>query len=376
MDADLRAIGRQFAISGEYVSGGPYGMGHINDTFAATFRQGNGSTRFILQRINHHVFKNIEGLMSNIVAVTGHLSSKIRAGGGDVLRETLNLVPTRDGCSFLQTEAGESWRVYVFIEGARTYESVERMGHVCAAGRAYGNFQNLLSDFPSEALVETIPDFHHTGKRFEDFLNAVDTDVANRARTAIPEIEFVTKRGQLVTVLVDLLKEGRLRRRITHNDTKFNNVMIDDRNGEGVCVIDLDTVMPGLSLYDFGDSIRSMANTGAEDEPDLSHVEFDLEVFAAYTRGYLDATRSFLDREEIERLPLAAILMTLECGMRFLEDYLRGDTYFRTTRPDHNLDRSRTQFKLIEGMEEAQEAMALHVERSLAESGDGGGEGA
>ena len=372
MGADLRTIGRQFAISGEYVSGGPYGTGHINDTFAATFQQGSGPTRFILQRINHHVFKNIEGLMSNIVAVTGYLSGKIRAAGGDPLRETLNLVPMRDGRSFLQTEGGEFWRAYVFIEGARTYESVERMEHVYAAGRAYGSFQNLLSGFPSEVLIETIPSFHHTGKRFNDFLSAVDADVANRAHTAVPEIEFVAKRGQLATALVDLVSEGKLRRRITHNDTKFNNVMIDDRTGEGLCVIDLDTVMPGLSLYDFGDSIRSMANTAAEDEADLSRVVFDLDVFASYTRGYLEATRSSLEREEIERLPFAAILMTLECGMRFLEDYLRGDTYFKTTRPDHNLDRSRTQFKLIEGMEEAQEAMALSVERSLAESVDGG----
>ena len=372
MGADLGAIGRQFAISGDYVSGGPYGTGHINDTFAATFQQGSGPTRFILQRINHHVFKDIEGLMSNIVAVTGYLSSKIRAGGGDPLRETLNLVPTRDGHSFLQTEGGDFWRAYVFIEGARTYESVERIEHVYAAGRAYGNFQNLLTNFPSEALVETIPGFHHTGKRFKDFLSAVDADVANRAHAVVPEIEFVTRRGNLVTVLVDLMSEGKLRRRISHNDTKFNNVMIDDRTGEGLCVIDLDTVMPGLSLYDFGDSIRSLANTGAEDEPDLSRVDFDLDVFASYTRGYLEATRSSLDREEIERLPFAAILMTFECGMRFLEDYLRGDTYFKITRPDHNLDRSRTQFKLIEGMEEAQEAMALNVERSLAESADGG----
>jgi len=373
MGADLGAIGRQFAISGDYVSGGPYGTGHINDTFAATFQQGSGPTRFILQRINHHVFKDIEGLMSNIVAVTGYLSSKIRAGGGDPLRETLNLVPTRDGHSFLQTEGGDFWRAYVFIEGARTYESVERIEHVYAAGRAYGNFQNLLTNFPSEALVETIPGFHHTGKRFKDFLSAVDADVANRAHAVVPEIEFVTRRGNLVTVLVDLMSEGKLRRRISHNDTKFNNVMIDDRTGEGLCVIDLDTVMPGLSLYDFGDSIRSLANTGAEDEPDLSRVDFDLDVFASYTRGYLEATRSSLDREEIERLPFAAILMTFECGMRFLEDYLRGDTYFKITRPDHNLDRSRTQFKLIEGMEEAQEAMALNVERSLAEGADGGG---
>ena len=376
MGADLGAIGRQFAIGGEYMSGGPYGMGHINDTFAATFRQASGPTRFILQKINHHVFKDIEGLMSNIVAVTGYLSHKIRATGGDPLRETLTLVPARDGRSFHRTEGGEFWRAYVFIEGARTYESVERMEHVHAAGWAYGAFQNLLRDFPSQTLIETIPDFHHTGRRFKNFLDAVEADVVNRASTAIPEIEFVTKRAPLVPVLVDLMRVGKLPRRITHNDTKFNNVMIDDHTGEGVCVIDLDTVMPGLSLYDFGDSIRSMANTGAEDEPDLSRVNFDLQVYASYTRGYLEATGGFLAREELERLPWAVILMTLECGMRFLEDYLRGDTYFKTNRPDHNLDRCRTQFKLAEGMEDAQEAMASLVEKSLAEGADGGSHGA
>jgi Ser/Thr protein kinase RdoA (MazF antagonist) len=371
MGTDLGAIGRQFAIDGEYVSGGPHGTGHINDTFAATFRQTGGTKRFILQRINHHVFKDIEGLMSNIVAVTGYLSRKIRAAGGDPLRETLTLVPTRAGRSYHQTAGGEFWRAYVFIEGARTYESVERMEHVHAAGRAYGDFQNLLRDFPSETLIETIPGFHHTGRRFENFLDAVEADVANRARAATREIEFVTSRAHLVPVLVELTREGKLRTRITHNDTKFNNVMIDDRTGAGVCVIDLDTVMPGLSLYDFGDSIRSMANTGAEDEPDLSRVDFDLQVYASYARGYLEATGGFLDREELELLPLAAILMTLECGMRFLEDHLRGDIYFKTTRPDHNLDRCRTQFKLVEGMEQAQEAMSLLVEESLAAGVDG-----
>jgi len=369
--ADLRAIGRQFAINGEYVGGGPYGTGHINDTYAVTYQQSSGPTRFILQQINHRVFRDVEGLMSNIVAVTGYLSRKIRERGGDPLRETLTLVPTHDGRSFLHTEDGAYWRVYVFLEGARTYEAVERMEHVQAAGRAYGDFQNLLRDFPAETLIETIPDFHNTAKRFNDFLNAVEADLAHRAHTAIPEIEFVKQRAQLVPVLMDLMREGKLRGRITHNDTKFNNVMIDDRTGKGVCVIDLDTVMPGLSLYDFGDSIRSMANTGAEDEADLSRVKFDLQVFASYTRGYLEATRSFLDREEMKRLPFAAILMTLECGMRFLEDYLRGDPYFKTARPSHNLDRTRTQFKLIEGMEEAQETMALQVARSLAEGSEG-----
>ena len=367
MQPDLQAIGRRFEVEGDFESGGPYGMGHINDTYAAVYRRDAGCKRFILQRINHRIFRDPEGLMANIVAVTGHLSRKIRTAGGDPLRETLTLIPALNGNSFVQTEAGEYWRVYVFIEGARTYESVERLDHVRAAGRAFGTFQQRLSDFPARSLSETIPGFHHTRKRFEALLQAVEQDVKNRARAAGPEIEFVLRRGDLTSVLVDLQSAGRLQQRITHNDTKFNNVMIDDSTGEGVCVIDLDTVMPGLSLYDYGDSIRSLTNTGAEDETDLSKVDFNLEVFELYTRGYMEATRGFLQKEEIELLPFAAQLMTLECGMRFLADYVQGDTYFKTRRPEHNLDRCRTQFKLVKGMEDATEQMAAIVQRWTGE---------
>jgi Ser/Thr protein kinase RdoA (MazF antagonist) len=363
MAPDLQAIGRRFAIEGDFESGRAYGTGHINDTFAVVYRRGAHRTRFILQRINHRVFRDPEGLMANIVAVTGHLSRKIRAAGGDPLRGTLTLIRALDGNSFVQTEAGEFWRVYDFIEGAKTYESVEKLDHVRSAGRAFGTFQQLLSDFPADKLSETIPGFHHTRKRFEAFLRAVEQDVENRALAARPEIEFVLRRGELASVLVDKLSAGRLQQRITHNDTKFNNVMIDDLTGEGVCVIDLDTVMPGLSLYDYGDSIRSLANTGAEDETDLSKVNFTLEVFDLYTRGYMEATRGFLQQVEVDLLPFAAQLMTLECGMRFLADYLQGDIYFKTRRPEQNLDRCRTQFKLVKGMEAAADQMASIVQR-------------
>lgn len=344
------------------MSGGPFGTGHINDTYAATYRQDAHPKRYILQRINHHVFKNPETLMANVVAVTSHLSRKIQAAGGDPLRETLTLIPALDGSSFVRTEAGEYWRVYVFIEGARTYETVQCLDHVASAGRAFGSFQTLLQDFPAHELSETIPDFHHTPKRFERFLQAVSEDVMRRARTARPEIEFVLRRKDLMSVLLDKRSAGKLPLRITHNDTKFNNVLIDDVTGEGVCVIDLDTVMPGLSLYDFGDSIRSLATTGAEDEPDLSKIHFDLAVFGQYTRGYLEAARGLLQTEEVRHLPFAALLMTLECGMRFLTDYLQGDVYFKIHRPEHNLHRCRTQFKLAEDMEAAADQMAATVE--------------
>jgi Ser/Thr protein kinase RdoA (MazF antagonist) len=363
MATNLEAIGRQFAISGEFISGGPYGTGHINDTYAAVYRQGAVERRFIFQRVNHNVFKHPEGLMANIVAVTSHLGRKIQASGGDPLRETLTLVPALDGRSHFRTATGDYWRVYVFIEGARTYEAVENLEHVSSAGRAFGRFQQLLSDFPADELIETIPDFHHTGKRFEAFSRAVEEDVKDRVGTARPEVDFVLQRGDRMNVFVDLLAAGGLRQRITHNDTKFNNVMIDDHTGEGVCVIDLDTVMPGLSLYDFGDSIRSLANTGAEDEPDLSRVEFDIGIFELYTRGYLEATRGLLQQAEVDLLPFAAQLMTLECGMRFLADYLQGDIYFKTHAPGHNLLRCRTQFKLVKGMEDTAAQMAAIVQR-------------
>ena len=363
MATDLGEIGRHFAISGEFISGGPYGMGHINDTYAAVYQQGAVRKRYIFQRINHNVFKHPEGLMANIVAVTSHLRRKIEATGGDPLRETLTLIPALDGGSHIRTAAGDYWRTYIFIEGARTYEAVEDLDHVTSAGRAFGRFQQLLSDFPADELIETIPDFHHTGKRFEAFSKAVDEDVKDRVSSARPEIEFVLQRSDRMSVLVDLLAAGRLKQRITHNDTKFNNVMIDDQDGRGVCVIDLDTVMPGLSLYDFGDSIRSLANTGAEDESDLSRVEFHIGIFELYTRGYLEATRGLLQQEELDLLPFAAQLMTLECGMRFLTDYLQGDIYFKTHAPDQNLRRCRTQFKLVEDMEMAVDQTAAIVQR-------------
>lgn len=363
MATDLREIGRQFAIHGEFISGAPYGTGHIHDTYAAVYQHDAVRRRFIFQRINHNVFKHPQGLMANIVAVTSHLSRKIQASGGDPLRESLTLIPSLDGKSHVRTATGDYWRVYVFIEGARTYEAVENLAHVASAGRAFGRFQKLLSDFPADVLIETIPDFHHTGRRFEAFTKAVEQDVKNRAASARPEIKFVLQRNDRMNVFVDLLATGKLSQRITHNDTKFNNVMIDDRTGDGVCVIDLDTVMPGLSLYDFGDSIRSLANTGAEDEHDLSRVEFDIGIFELYTRGYLEATRGLLRPEEFDLLPFAAQLMTLECGMRFLADYLQGDIYFKTHAPDHNLLRCRTQFKLVKGMEDTVDQTAAIIQR-------------
>jgi hypothetical protein len=363
MNLDFQKIVDQFEFEGEFSSADPYGVGHINDTFIAKFTSNGSRQRYILQRINHKVFLNPEGLMRNIEAVTSHLSQKIEIRGGDPKRETLTLIPTMEGDSFLHTTQGEYWRGYLFINDARTYEHVENLDHVYNAAKAFGNFQNLLSDYPSDQLVETIPNFHNTKNRFETFVEAVEKDELNRAASCRPEIEFVLRRAEDTSVLVDLLGQGGLSERITHNDTKLNNVMIDNETGDGVCVIDLDTVMPGLSLYDFGDAIRSLANPADEDERDLSLVRFDLDFFDYYSHGFLDAVGDGLTPVEIKYLPFSAVLMTLECGMRFLTDHLQGDKYFKIHRENHNLDRCRTQFEMVAGMEDEFDDMVKVVEK-------------
>jgi hypothetical protein len=362
MKPDFQEIVQEFDFKGDFSSAESYGEGHINDTYIANFKVNGSTQRYILQRINHHVFRDPEGLMSNIQDVTAHLRGKIKIAGGDPKRESLTLIPTVDEKFYIRTEEGDYWRGYLFINNARTYESVENLDHVYHAAKAFGNFQNLLSDYPSENLFVTIPDFHNTQKRFGTFVESVEKDELNRARLSKPEIEFVTQRVKDTSVLVDKLRKGELPERITHNDTKFNNVMIDNDTGAGVCVIDLDTVMPGLSLYDFGDAIRSLANPAAEDERDLSLVNFDLQRFDYYTRGYLDAVGEVLTPEEIKNLPFSAILMTLECGMRFLTDHLQGDIYYKIQRKNQNLDRCRTQFKMVADMEEQFDDMVRIVE--------------
>jgi hypothetical protein len=302
-------------------------------------------------------------MMSNIQAVTSYLVHKIDSSGGDSTRETLTLIPTIDGKCYYQTDEGDYWRSYLFISDASTYELIENSDHAFHAGVAFGSFLYRLRKFPARNLIETIPDFHHTRKRFEALADAVDKDELNRARSSKAEINFAFQREQDVSVLVDARMKGELPERITHNDTKLNNVMIDDMTGTGVCVIDLDTVMPGLSLYDYGDAIRSISNKASEDEQDLRNVNFDLQVFDLYTHGYLDSVGSELTSQEKDHLAFSAILMTLECGMRFLTDHLQGDKYFKIHRDGHNLDRCRTQFKLVADMETHFDEMQRIVEK-------------
>jgi len=361
---NFKEIVNNFTFDGEFVDAVSYGFGHINDTFVANFKKIDGRKhRYIIQRINHNVFKNPEKLMKNIQGVTLHLKYKILEAGGDPSREALSLILTKNGLSFHKDKSGNFWRAYIFIENAKTYQLVENMSHFYNAGKAFGKFQKLLSDYPVDTLYETIPDFHNTQKRYEAFSEALKKDIMNRGSKIMPEIDFIEKRAEDVSVLVNLLKQGKLPLKVTHNDTKFNNVMIDDKTGEGVCVIDLDTVMPGLSIYDFGDSIRSGTNTGEEDERDLSKVRMDINLFDQYTRGFLEAAADSLTLTEIEYLPFASKLITFECGIRFLTDYLNGDTYFKIRREDQNLDRCRTQFKLVSDMEDKFDRMIEIVKK-------------
>jgi len=361
---DFAGVARHFRIYGTFWRAERLPSGHIHDSYAAWFRSpGAEPQRALLQRINHHVFHSPEQLMENFEAVTTHLRARIRAAGGDPDREALTPIRTMDGGVLHRTPDGEWWRAMIFIEGARTYETPGSLAQVRSVGRAIGRFQAMVSDFPVDRLHETIPDFHHTPKRFEAFEGAVEGDRAHRCRSARAEIEFVQQRAADATVLVDLLEAGKLPRRVTHNDTKFDNILVDEATGEGICLIDLDTVMPGLAAYDFGDAVRSAANTAAEDEPDLASVCFDMDMYEQLVAGYLEAAGSCLAPAEIEMLAFSARLMTLECGLRFLTDYLDGDRYFRILHPHHNLDRCRTQLKLVRDMEARRGEMESIVDR-------------
>ena len=328
-----------------------YGSGHINDTFCVVCQPQEGKAiRYILQGLSLAAFPRQDELMENFIGVTSYLRKKIEAAGGDVMRETLNLIPTRDGKPYYTDATGKVWRLTHYVEGTvclqkATPELFE------ASARAFGRFQWLLAEYPAETLHETIVNFHNTEDRFAKFLTALEADKLGRAKEVEAEIQFVMDRKADCSVAVSALREGKLPLRVTHNDTKLNNVLIDEETQEGICIIDLDTTMPGLSIYDFGDSIRFGANHSAEDEKDLSKVNFDIDLYRIYTRGFLEGAKGGLTEAELEYLPWGAKLMTLECGIRFLTDYLDGDHYFHIRYPEQNLDRCRTQFKLVADME-------------------------
>ena len=332
-----------------------YGEGHINDTFVV-WREDH-SKRFILQRINTDTFTNPVGLMENVCGVTRHLRAKILAEGGDPARETLNVIPTLSGLTCYLDADGGAWRAYDFVEDTICLQQVGSETDFRTVAETLGKFQNQLEDYPASTLHETIARFHDTPNRYANFEKALAADALGRAKNITSEIEFIHAREQDCHVLLDQLAAGEIPLRVTHNDTKINNVLIDAATGKGICVIDLDTVMPGLSAYDFGDSIRTGANDCAEDEPDQSKVHFDLHLYEVFAKGYLSTAGASMSRAERKSLAWGARLMTLECGIRFLTDYLEGDYYFHIARPDHNLDRARTQFTLVRQMEEVFDQM-------------------
>lgn len=336
----------------------PYGNGHINETYVVGIKK-----RYILQKINRNVFKDPTAVMNNITLVTEHLRRRAAEEGKDPDAATLTVIPTVDGKSFYEAPNGDCYRAYLFIENAITYDQVENADQLYHAARAFGRFQNLLADFPAASLAEVIPNFHNTRDRFRQLKEAIAADKAGRAASVAAEIEFALAREADVDVVLDAIADGSVPLRVTHNDTKLNNVMLHPETGEGVCVIDLDTVMPGSLLYDFGDALRFGASSGAEDETDLSKIWCRLDLFEAFVRGFVEELGNTLTPREIELLPFSVKLLTYECGIRFLTDYLNGDTYFRIHRPSHNLDRCRTQFKLVADIEAKTEEMNAIVQK-------------
>jgi hypothetical protein len=360
---DLRTIAAWFDLPGVYHSGGSYGGGHINDTYRVIQQEGDLFHNYILQRINHYVFKQPAHVMENIERVTRYARERILAAGGDPRRRVLTLVPAHDGRSYYRDANGNTWRIYLYIDGASLYEAAPNPHVLYSAAKAFGEFQVLLSGLPGERLHETIPDFHHTRKRFITFQEAVQADRANRAVSVKQEIDFLLKREADASVVIDLLAQGRLPERVTHNDTKINNVLIEETSGEGLCVIDLDTVMPGSALYDFGDMVRAGAASAAEDEPETRKAGIDMDRFIQLARGYADAVHDLLVPAEWDLLAFSGKLITYEQAIRFLGDYLNGDVYYKIHRPGQNLDRARTQIQMVADMEAKMGLMEAVVDR-------------
>ena len=347
----IELVANKFAINGEIELYVPYGNGHINDTYLIGTRVNGGQLKYILQKINKNVFKNPPRLMDNFARVTEYLASVIAENGGDPARQTLNIVPAIDGKVYYQSPDGDYWRMLTFISDSMCYDRVEKPEQFYESAVAFGNFQYMLRDFPADTLYETIPNFHNTPDRYRQLCEAVEADKFGRLAEVTAEVEFVRAREEFIGTLEREHMAGRLPLRVTHNDTKLNNILFDSNTKKPICVVDLDTIMPGYSVNDFGDSIRFGATTAAEDEIDLSLVNFDIELYELYVKGFIEGANGGLTEGEIDMLPTAAIMMTLECGMRFLTDYLSGDTYFKTSRRGHNLDRARNQFKLVSDME-------------------------
>ena len=345
----------KFRAGGTFLKAASFGTGHIHDTYKI---ETEGSNRdYLLQRINTQVFTDVAGLQENIYRVSRHIRQKlIDEGEKDIERKCLTLIKTHDGKTWYRDTGGHYWRMFLFIPGHHSYDVVKNKMQAYEGGRAIGCFQYLLSDLPGPRLNETIPHFHDIGKRLETFHKALNDDVLARKKEVGDEIKFVLAREEEMKTILRLGQKGEIPLRITHNDTKFNNILLDE-NDRALCLIDLDTVMPGYVHYDFGDSLRTAANTAAEDEEDLSKIKVDLDIFSSFSRGYLDQIKNILKRKEIEYLAHSPALMAFIMGVRFLTDYIMGDVYYKIHDPEHNIRRARAQFRLIENFEDNLERM-------------------
>ncbi len=363
MRHDLRSIVQHFNISGEPVDVAPITAGHINDTYVLAAQKNGHDVRYVLQRINHHVFKDPPRMMANIVRVTEHIRARVFGIDPELASRQLEVIPADETGGYYRDPDGNFWRMYNFIENAITYDTPKSVESACEAARMFGWFQRMLIDLAGPALHETIPGFHDTPRRLDHFQKVLRADVLNRARNARPEIDFLFENATICSVLSDLVAKGEIPVRVAHNDTKINNVMLDKDTGKGVCVIDLDTVMPGLSVHDFGDLVRTAACRAAEDERDLTKIAIDISLFDALARGFARETAGFLTPAERKHLVFGGKLITFEQFIRFLTDYLAGDVYYKVHREGHNLDRARTQMRLVQSLVEQEETLNELVEK-------------
>ena len=364
---DILEVCRFFGIEGDLSEIQVMRDGHINTTYVVFFVENGELRKYLVQGINTHVFKKPDELMDNIVGVTTFLREKITENGGDPDRETLTFLPAKDG-KYFYYHNDKCWRVYHYIDSSYTINIIKKPSVFEKAGRSFGLFQKNLSGYPMDSLYEIIKDFHNTPKRLENLKASVEADVKGRVAEVKAEIDFALAREKETKVALKLYRDGLIPLRVTHNDTKLNNILFDRKTNESICVIDLDTIMPGFSLYDFGDAIRFGANTAAEDERDLSKVQISLTLFESFTKGFLSACATALTRAEVKHLAFSAMLMTFECGIRFLTDYLDGDVYFKIAYPDHNLVRAKNQFKLVYEIEQHLDEMNEIVDRIYKEA--------
>ncbi len=361
----LKDVAAAFGIENRELIYNECTIGHINSTFFVNYTADPGTHHYVFQKVNTNIFKKPDEVMSNIFYVTEHIAKKAESEGLDPKRSTLRFLRTTDGkFGYIDAEGGY-WRVYRYVGNAHTLNTADSVELFAKSGEAFGKFQRQLSDFDASLLYESIPNFHNTVSRLNDFKAALEKDVCNRANDIPDDIKFVLDRAEKCSYFVDGIASGKIPLRVTHNDTKLNNMLIDDTTGEAICIIDLDTVMPGSSCYDFGDSIRFGASSALEDETDLSKVYIRMDLFDAYTEGFLKGVGGSLTENEIRSFPMGAYVITFETGIRFLTDYLNGDTYFRIHREGHNLDRARNQFKLVASMEEQMDEMNKIVEKYI-----------